>query len=355
MPYPHPFAYFPFGDWLDTLLPDFVLAFAFFTSLSYAVLGRRFGQQRPAVVMSVAIGLALAIGLAWWEFFNDFSIKDLGPVAVGFAVIMLALAMYQAVQRVGGSWSGGAVALGATLVVAGLLGADSLVKAAILRTIAVLALVAGIAMFIAHRQTEPRIVTGTPREPAAVRHDMSDLYRDRASARRISGRLARLYDDARALPARPDRAGGIMRQIRRVLPEQGCLTRRLADLRARAFAMRAGHAARIQELQAIIRELPPEQRRRISEELVRRYEELKLDTRIERLDAAVAEIERRVRALTAQAGTLLVAQDHRGLVTVLEEANRLQQHNARLLRIIQRTEARLLTLAKEAAALQRGE
>ena len=51
------------GDLFDTVLPDFVLSFAFFTSVIYAVLGRRFGQQRPAVAMSAALGMALSIGL----------------------------------------------------------------------------------------------------------------------------------------------------------------------------------------------------------------------------------------------------------------------------------------------------
>jgi len=64
----------------ETLLPDFVLAFTFFTSVCYAVLGKRFGRQRPAIAMSATIGFALAVGLVWWEEANDFSIRDLGPV-----------------------------------------------------------------------------------------------------------------------------------------------------------------------------------------------------------------------------------------------------------------------------------
>jgi len=48
---------------LDSLLADFVLAFAFFTSVTYAVLGKRFKKQRPAIAMSAAIGFALSTGL----------------------------------------------------------------------------------------------------------------------------------------------------------------------------------------------------------------------------------------------------------------------------------------------------
>ena len=41
--------YLGFGEWLNTVLPGFVLSFALFTPLIYAVLGRRLGMQRPAV------------------------------------------------------------------------------------------------------------------------------------------------------------------------------------------------------------------------------------------------------------------------------------------------------------------
>ena len=71
---------------MESQLPDFVLAFAFFTSITYAVLGKRFDKQRPAIAMSAAIGFALSIGLVWWERANDLSIRDLGPIAVGFAI-----------------------------------------------------------------------------------------------------------------------------------------------------------------------------------------------------------------------------------------------------------------------------
>ena len=53
------------GELFETLMPDFVLAFAFFTALVYAVLGKRFDRQRPAIVMSAVIGLSLAVGLGW--------------------------------------------------------------------------------------------------------------------------------------------------------------------------------------------------------------------------------------------------------------------------------------------------
>ncbi|MGB2965822.1 MAG: hypothetical protein WBD14_00245, partial [Phycisphaerae bacterium] len=71
----NPFLNFPRGDYFESLLPDFVLAFAFFTALVYAVLAKRFERQRPAIVLSAAMGLALSIGLVWWEQRMDLSVR----------------------------------------------------------------------------------------------------------------------------------------------------------------------------------------------------------------------------------------------------------------------------------------
>ncbi len=102
----NPFSDVALGELFETLLPDFILAFAFFTALTYAVLGKRFDRQRPAIAMSTAMGLALSVGLVWWEQRNGLSIRNLGPLAVGFAIIVLAGVMYQAIRQVGGSWAG---------------------------------------------------------------------------------------------------------------------------------------------------------------------------------------------------------------------------------------------------------
>jgi hypothetical protein len=111
----NPFQDLVLGELFETVLPDLVLAFAFFTSICYAVLGKRFGQQRPAVAMSAAIGFALSVGLVWWEQSTGFSIKNLGPIAVGFAIIVLAFVIYNSIRQVGGSWAGTGIAIGVCL------------------------------------------------------------------------------------------------------------------------------------------------------------------------------------------------------------------------------------------------
>src|SRR5512135_3046579 len=112
----------PFGQIFQTLLPDFVVGFACFTALAYAVLARRFEHQRPAIVMSAAVGLALATGLTWWEHDRGLSIRNLGPVAVGFAIMLLAMILFQGIRQTGGSWAGAAIAFGTSILIASVVG-----------------------------------------------------------------------------------------------------------------------------------------------------------------------------------------------------------------------------------------
>jgi len=325
------------------------MAFAFFTSLCYAVLARRFDRQRAAVVMAVALGLALSVGLVWWEVDHGFSIRDMGPLAVGFVILILAGVMYQAFRQVGGSWAGAGLALGASILIGWALGIDWPVDAQIIQTITIVALTAGAFAFLLHRRTEFSHRIPARAEVGAVRHDLRDIHHDRCVANRIGHGLDNLRHEADVLVEQPDRAGDVMLQLQRMLPEEGWLTNRLATLRAKAHRMRAGHVARLKELRDLVGDLPPEDKRKISRELADRYEELKLDVRLERLDRAVAENERRVRELTRQAQAWLEAYDYRHLSTVLDEAAKLQHHNAKLLKAIERTEARLLAAAKDAA------
>ena len=74
-----------------------------------------------------------------------------------------------------------------------------------------------------------------------------------------------------------------------------------------------------------------------------------MDHRLERLDHAVAEAEKRIKILTRQAQVYLRQHDHRRLVDVLKQASKLQEHNAKLLKTISRAEEKLIKFAEQAA------
>lgn len=350
MAFGYTFSYLPLGDLFETLLPDFVLAFAFFTALIYAVLGRRLGQGRPSVAIAGALGMALAVGLVWWEESHGLSIRNLGSIAVGFAIIILAGVMYQAIKQAGGGWAGAAIALGATILIGSILGISWPFDARIVQTITTVTLTVGILAFLVHRHGAlPQGIGNHAPDYADIRHDMTDLDQDRRAARSLGRGLKSLKSKAEHLWERPQDGSNVMLQLRRMLPAEGYLTERLARLREKAHRIRIGHIAQIEEVQKHLARLPPQARRQAASELAAVFKELRFDTRIERLDRAVAANEKRVRDLTQQAQALLQSGDHRGLVDVLKVASTLQKHNAHLLRTINRSEKRLLQAAEQAA------
>ncbi|GMU20501.1 MAG: hypothetical protein AMXMBFR13_05980 [Phycisphaerae bacterium] len=345
----NPFQQFALGDLFDTVLPDLVLAFAFFTSVIYAVLSRRFGEQRPAVAMSAALGGALSIGLVWWEYVNGLSIRNLGPIAVGFAIIILGGVMYQSIRGIGGTWAGAGIALGASLLVGWTLGLDWPVDRDMVRTVIMVTLTVGILAFLLHRRGHSyRAPRGRP-DLGEIRHDMSDLDKDRRVSRRLGKNLRHLKRDANRLYEHPEDAKDIMLQLNRMLPAEGWLTDRMARLREKAHFVCKGQVARIEEVQEHVARLPPAARTKAARELGARYKELQLDQRLERLDRAVAENERRIREITGQAEAYLARDDHRGLVDVLDRASKLQRHNEKLFKLIDRTESRLIAAARQTA------
>lgn len=368
MSYPNPFSNFAYGELLQTLLPDFVLAFAFFTALCYAVLAKRFGQQRPAVAMSGAIGLALAIGLVWWEQAHDWSIRNLGSIAVGIALILLAMILYQAIKQVGGTWAGGGIALGASLLVAWILGAEWPVASDIMQTLVAVLLIGGIIAFLIHSRGKGLTLPIEPRSnskgigkglaklvaprPAEWRHEIADARRERHVSKDLSRGFKRAEEKADHLHEHPEDAGNIMLQLQRMLPAEGWLTERLSGLRAKIQRLQQGQFDQVQEIQSELRRLDPRQREQAVKELTKGYKELRLDVRLERLDRQVAETEKRIMGLTSQAEARLAEHDYRQLHSILEEARQLQVHNSKLIKHLRQTEEQIAHVARQVAHAQ---
>jgi hypothetical protein len=341
------------SEWLESLLPDFVLAFAFFTSLSYAVLGKRFDHQRPVVAMSVSIGFALSIGLVWWEQANELSIKNLGPVAIGFAILVLSFVMYQSIKHVGGFWAGAGITIGACILIAQLLKMNIPVDSDIIQTITVVALIIGLITFLSKTGRNsirfPKVSTNSP-DVSNVRHDMSDLYRDRHLSNRLTKKMKKLRKETGTLNKHPQDAGNVLAQLKKMLPAEGYLTERMAQLRAKAHQTRNGHIARLEETKSVFSKLPVSEKKKASAELAARYNQLVgIDTRLERLDKAVAENEHRIRELTGQAQQYTANYDYQKLTDCMKAAEKLQGHNSRLFKIIKHTESKLTDIAKKIA------
>jgi len=340
-------------EFVESLIPDFVLAFAFFTSLVYAVLAKRFDHQRAAIAMSVSIGFALSIGLVWWEQANDLSIRNLGPIAIGFAILVLAVVMYQCVRHVGGSWAGAGITIGASILISQLLGLKIPVDSQIVQTITVVALIVGMIAFLSKTGGPsirfPHVQANLP-DVSNVRHDMSDLYRQRHLSNKLTKKMKNLRKETKTLNEHPQKAGDVFLQLKKMLPAEGYLTERMAQLRAKAHQIRNGHIARLEETRNVFSKLPVSKKKKASAELAARYNQLiGIDTRLERLDRSVAENERRIRELTTQAQRYTANYDFKELTACLKAAEKLQHHNSRLFKIIKRTENKLTAIAKKVA------
>ena len=190
--------------------------------------------------MSVSIGLALSIGLVWWEQANNLSIKNLGPIAIGFAIIVLAFVMYQSIKHIGGSWAGAGITLGASILIAKVIGMEIPIDTEIIQSITITALVIGIFAFLMHSTPHGVRLPSSTFKPPDTETDMTRLFRDRHLSNDLSKKMKKVRKKAKSLNEHPEDAGNIQLQIKRMLPAQGYLTERMAQLRTKAHQIRNG-------------------------------------------------------------------------------------------------------------------
>jgi hypothetical protein len=106
----------------------------------------------------------------------------------------------------------------------------------------------------------------------------------------------------------------------------------------------------LEETRQVSAKLPTSAKKKASAELASRYKQtIGIDTRLGRLDEAVAENEHRICELTKMAQHYTASHDHKKLNDCLKAAEKLQHHNGRLFKIIERTEAKLSAIAGKVA------
>lgn len=92
--------------------------------------------------------------------------------AIGFAIIVLALVMYQAIHQVGGSWAGAGIALGTSIMITKILGLKLPLDNEVILTVMIVTLIVGILSFLFHRHYNyPKRQYSRP-FVRDIRHDM---------------------------------------------------------------------------------------------------------------------------------------------------------------------------------------
>jgi len=178
---------------------------------------------------------------------------------------------------------------------------------------------------------------------------MRDLRRGRKVSRQLDRRFEDLVKRSQDAFTEPADAQDIVQTLHRMLPAQGWLTERLAQLREKAYRLREGHVARIEVVRELASKMPAEGKRKLSNQLREEYKQLGLATRLERLDKSVAANEKRIGELTRDAEKAAKRYDFRRLHDAVKEAEKLQKHNSSLIKLIEQTEKKVESIAKKAA------
>jgi hypothetical protein len=87
-----------------TVFIDFAIYLMVFVGISQLTLGSRF-QGRGGKAIAIAIGISLALSLAISEKYLGFSLRSLGPIAVGIFLAILSVIIYRLIKQLGGSFA----------------------------------------------------------------------------------------------------------------------------------------------------------------------------------------------------------------------------------------------------------
>ena len=82
-------------------MPDFIIAFIFFTSLCFAIYRKRFGHRPAEAGLAVSLGLALSTGLVWWEYDHNISIRSTGSIGMLLLFIVICTIIYKTAKHSG--------------------------------------------------------------------------------------------------------------------------------------------------------------------------------------------------------------------------------------------------------------
>lgn len=247
------------------------------------------------------------------------------------------MVMFFSVKQAGGRVAGGGIAIGACLIIALIIDSDIPINPdAAYTIITICTVIAFMSLLFRHHQGYHL----SP--PHNVYHEIDNIHKDRRISRDVGVKLKKIKIESEESHDYPEQINNIITQLKRILPEEGWLTRRMARLREKAYLIQRGHVARLNETKHLIRNLPVESKRKLSQELIAEYNKMvDIDQRIERVDYIVAENEKRIMEITKQAQTYAKRYNYRKLTELLENAQNLQTHNTNAIKHIDSLEKHL--------------
>ena len=103
----HPLEYLDISSFYDLYhyWIDFFIFLSLFVSVGKITVGRKFGG-REGKVLSVVVGLVLALSLSLLEYEVAFSIKSFGPIAAAFLILLMAIVIFNLIKAIGAGTTG---------------------------------------------------------------------------------------------------------------------------------------------------------------------------------------------------------------------------------------------------------
>ena len=332
----------------ESRLFEFLIIFTFFISLMFAIFKRRFGDHRLTGALSASISFALSIGLTQWMNRHGYSMTDLGPVAVIVVAAFAAAVIYSLIKT-----SGHGVIAILTIII--------LIAATLPRTywffdyqtVFDLVLAGWLLILIWMLMKNSRPHRSVPSVRKRDYPDMDDaddqikqMYNDRRLSKQISGQLRKLRKPSQLLGDTNSQSTNLILQLQRILPQQGFLAGRMAGLRKKAHLMRNGHIAKIKDIKNLYRQLGPLQKQKVSRQMIEYYQnQTDLDRRLERLEGFIADIEKQSRQLIVRAEICVKNKEFKQYDHIIKKAAKLQDRVTHIIKVIIRTEKKLIDAA----------
>ena len=297
--------------------------------------------------MSVSLGTALATGLVWWEYNNSLSIRDTGSIGILLLLIVVTVTIYNNIKQSGSKSAALIITIGLILTFISLNRQLPVNTVDLYTLIFSMILLGFIVLAVKSILSEPRPgLTYPPHQPELADDTIKQIHRDRGLNFNLDKYLRKLKNEAQLLKRDPAKAPQVYQQISGLLPAEGYLTEKMARLREKAHQIRSGHVARLKETQSLTRLLPPSRLAQVSAKLITSYyAELDFEKRLERLDNAVAVNEKKIVILLKQARICSKEYKFQQIPDLIRHAEKLQQQNEKLFKIIEHTENKLSELA----------
>jgi len=338
-------------------IPDFLIAFTFFTSLCFAIFRKRFNHRSAEAGLSISLGLALATGLVWWEHDHNLSIRNTGSIGILLSLIVICTVIYKTAKHSGSKPAAIIITLAAILTFVSLNKSLTINLADLYALIFAMILLGFIILAVKNITSEACFhnlgLAHTPTQLELPDETIKRIHRDRGLNFNLDKHLRKLKNEANLLKRDPAKAPKLYQLISSLLPAEGYLTQRMASLRTKAHKIRSGHIARLNETKSLTKHLPPTRLAQASAKLISTYhKELDMEKRLERLDTAVATNEKKIIEMLRRARALSLAHRFKDIPDLIKQAEKLQHQNVHIFKIIERSEQKLSKLAQRIAKQQ---